>query len=68
MLKTVPVTANRKTGPIAVTYRSGEHQTYSTCPKSCALHPKAETGSDQIDVEYMADLLEAVPRRGLART
>lgn len=68
MLKTVPVTANRKTGPIAVTYRSGEHQTYSTCPKSCALHPKAETGSDQIDTEYMAALLDAVPRRGIAWT
>jgi hypothetical protein len=68
MLKTVPVTANRKTGPIAVTYRSGEHQTYSTCPKTCALHPKAETGTDQIDTEYMAALLDAVPRRGVAWT
>ena len=68
MLKTVPTTANRKTGPIAVTYRSGTHETYSTCPKSCALHPKSETGSDQIDAEYLAALLDAVPRRGVAWT
>ena len=68
MIKTVPVTANRKTGPIAVTYRSGEHQTYGTCPKTCALHPKAETGTDQIDTEDMAALLDAVPRRGIAWT
>lgn len=68
MLKTVAITANRKTGPIAVTYRSGTHETYGTCPKSCALHPKSETGSDQLDAEYMAALLDAVPRRGIAWT
>ena len=68
MLKTVPLTANRKTGPIAVTYRSGTHETYATCPKSCALHPKAATGTDQIDEEYLAALLDAVPRRGVAWT
>ena len=68
MLKTVAITANSKTGPIAVTYRSGEHQTYGTCPKSCALHPKSETGTDQIDPEYMAALVDAVPRDGIAWT
>jgi len=68
MLKTVPVTANRKTGPIAVTYRSGTHETYATCPKSCALHPKAATGTEQIDTDYLAALLDAVPRRGVAWT
>ena len=68
MLKTVPLTANRKTGPIAVTYRSGTHETYATCPKSCALHPKAATGTEQIDEEYLAALLDAVPRRGVAWT
>lgn len=68
MIKTVPVTANRKTGPIAVTYRSGTHETYATCPKSCALHPKAATGTEQIDTDYLAALLDAVPRRGVAWT
>lgn len=68
MLKTVAVTANSKTGPIAVTYRSGTHETYGTCPKSCALHPKSSTGSEQIDAEYLAALLEAVPLRGVAWT
>lgn len=68
MLKTVPISSNRKTGPIAVTYRSGQHETYSTCPKSCALHPKGETGADIIDSEYLAALLDAVPLRGVAWT
>lgn len=68
MLKTVTTSSNRKTGPIAVTYRSGEHQTYGSCPKSCKLHPKSETGADQIDVEYLSALLDAVPRRGIAWT
>ena len=68
MLKTVAITANRKTGPIAVTYRSGTHETYGTCPKSCSLHPKSETGADQIDQEYMEALLNAVPRQGIAWT
>ena len=68
MLKTVAISANSKTGPIAVTYRSGEHQTYGTCPKSCALHPKSETGTDKIDPEYMAALVDAVPRGGMAWT
>lgn len=68
MLKTVAVSANKKTGPIAVTYRSGEHQTYGTCPKTCGLHPKSETGTEQIDSEYLRALSEAVPRGGQAWT
>ena len=68
MLKTVALSANRKTGPIAVTYRSGTHETYSTCPKTCSLHPKSETGAAAVDSEYLAALLEAVPRRGIAWT
>ena len=68
MLKTIPVTQNRKTGPIAVTYRSGQHETYSTCPKSCKLHPKSETGASFVDQEYLAALLDAVPRGGTAWT
>ena len=68
MLKTVPVSLNRKTGPIAVTYRAGSCSTYGSCPKSCQLHPEPETGTDRIDAEYMAALLAAVPRGGQAWT
>jgi hypothetical protein len=68
MLKTVPVSGNRKTGPIAVTYRSGEHETYKTCPKTCKLHPKSEQGATLIDEGYLQALLESVPRQGLAWT
>lgn len=68
MLKTVAVSGNSKTGPVAVTYRSGEHETYGTCPRSCALHPKSETGTVQVDTEYMAAVESAVPRGGKAWT
>lgn len=68
MLKTVTVSSNRKTGPIATTYRSGVHETYGTCPTSCELHPKSEAGATQIDTEYLAAVSDAVPRNGLAWT
>ena len=68
MLKTVPISSNRKTGPIAVTYRSGEHETYGTCPRTCSLHPKSETGTSLVDAEYLAAVFDAVPRRGIAWT
>lgn len=68
MLKTVRISSNRKTGPIPVTYRAGEHETYATCPKSCALHPAGEKGAELIDREYLAALLAAVPRNGQAWT
>tara|TARA_R110000868_G_scaffold114821_1_gene307251 strand:- start:11704 stop:12408 length:705 start_codon:yes stop_codon:yes gene_type:complete len=68
MLKTVTVSANRKTGPIAVTYRAGEHETYGTCPTTCKLHPKSETGTSLIDMDYLAAVSDAVPRNGQAWT
>jgi len=68
MLKTVAVSSNGKTGPLAVTYRSGEHKTYGTCPSSCKLHPKSSTGTDQIDAEYLSAVYDSVPRRGIAWT
>lgn len=68
MLKTVKVSANRKTGPIAVTYRAGVHETYATCPKSCALHPAGDNGADLIDEDYLQALRAAVPRNGQAWT
>ena len=68
MLKTVKISANSKTGPIAVTYRSGEHETYGTCPTSCSLHPKSETGTSQIDSDYLQAVFDSVPRGGQAWT
>lgn len=68
MLKTVRISQNSKTGPIATTYRSGRRNTYGTCPKTCALHPAPETGTETIDADYLAALLDAVPPRGQAWT
>ena len=68
MLKTVAVSSNKKTGPIAVTYRAGVRDTYGTCPKSCGLNPEPRTGADDIDRDYLNALLKAVPRNGVAWT
>lgn len=68
MLKTVAVSGNSKTGPIAVTYRAGSCSTYGTCPKSCGLHPAADQGAARIDKAYLAALLDAVPPGGQAWT
>ena len=65
MLKTVAVTSNRKTGPIATTYRSGVHETYGTCPRSCSLHPKSETGTALVDTEVGGVAIRQGQRVGL---
>jgi hypothetical protein len=66
MLKTVRVSANKKTGPIAVTYRAGQHQTMATCPKDCPLNPNGDQGAELVDSEYLAAVRQAVPRNGQA--
>ena len=68
MLKTVTKSSNAKTGPIAVTYRAGQHVTFSTCPATCPLNPKPETSSAAIDVTYLRALSRAVPTNGHAWT
>lgn len=68
MLKTVAVSANGKTGPIAVTYRSGQHEVYGTCPKSCRLNPRGEHATSLVDREYLQAVYDAVPRDGIAWT
>ena len=68
MLKTVQVSANKKTGPIAVTDRAGGRDTYGTCPKTCGLNPDPAAGTDTIDSDYLTALLNAVPRNGTAWT
>ena len=68
MLKTVTTSGNKKTGPIAVTYRAGTHHVFGTCPKTCALNPQGDHAADLIDAEYLAALRQAVPRNGQAWT
>jgi hypothetical protein len=68
MLKTVKTSANKKTGPIAVTYRAGAHHVFGTCPKTCALNPQGGHAADLIDADYLAALRQAVPRGGQAWT
>jgi hypothetical protein len=68
MLKTVTQSSNKKTGPIAVTYRAGAHHVFGTCPKTCALNPHGQHGAELLDADYLAALRRAVPRRGLAWT
>ena len=68
MLKTVKNSANKKTGPIAVTYRAGGHNVFGTCPKSCALNPQGEHAADLVDADYLVALRQAVPRNGQAWT
>ena len=68
MLKTVKHSGNKKTGPIAVTYRAGGHNVFATCPATCALNPQGEHAADLIDADYLQALRHAVPRDGQAWT
>ena len=68
MLKTVKTSGNKKTGPIAVTYRAGGHNMFGTCPKTCALNPQGDHAADLIDADYLQALRHAVPRNGQAWT
>ena len=67
-LKTVAISNAAKTKGCAVTYRAGEFDTYGTCPDSCALKPVGASGTKKIDRPYLAALLAAVPRNGVAWT
>lgn len=63
MLKTTALSSAKKTGGIAVTYRSGSKNKFDTCPKNCELNPSG-CGSNEIDQEYLDAVLKAKPRRG----
>lgn len=68
MLKLIEKSSNKKTGPIAVTYRAGSHNVFSTCPSACPLNPQGPAGARLIDKGYLKALLEAVPPGGMAWT
>jgi hypothetical protein len=67
MLKTVSASRSAKTAGCAVTYRAGAGNRFGTCPATCALNPTGK-GAGAVDTEYLAALLDAVPRRGVAFT
>lgn len=67
MLKTVSISKAKKTGGIAVTYRSGAANKYGTCPADCELN-KTGCGSKGVDSEYLDAVLKARPRRGFSFT
>jgi len=67
MLKTVAVSRSTKTAGCAVTYRAGAGNRFGTCPATCALNPTGK-GAGAVDADYLAALLDAVPRRGVSFT
>ena len=67
MLTTVRKSGDKKTGAMAVTYRSGS-TIFGTCPNSCALKPAHEKGAEKIDLKYFKAVAESVPRNGIAWT
>lgn len=68
MLKTVTKSANKKLGGCAATYRSGNESVYSTCPSTCSLMPAGNSGSTEVDQEYLEALVNAVPDEGVSWT
>jgi len=68
MIKFVQTSNNRKTGPIAVTYRSGSAHAYGTCPRSCSMNSCSSQSAAAIDRDYLKALRAAVPVGGLAWT
>lgn len=68
MIKLVPKSKNKKTGPVAVTYRAGCGDVFGTCPPSCSLKPASSPGAAALDSAYMHAVLRAVPPNGHAWT
>ena len=68
VLKVTRKSGNTKTGPIAVTNRSGKQNIFGTCPDSCKLMLPGHKGSDEVDVDYLTALRKAVPEKGKAWT
>ena len=67
MLKTVETSRAQKTKGLAVTYRAGSKEKFSTCPASCELNPSG-CGATDVDLEYLDALSNAVPTKGIAFT
>jgi len=67
MLKTVETSRAQKTKGLAVTYRAGSKEKFSTCPATCELNPSG-CGATAVDLEYLDALSNAVPTKGIAFT
>ena len=65
MINCVESSRAKKTAGLAVTYRAGGGDMFSTCPDSCTLKP-VQTGTVEIDRDYESAVRRAVPRRGIA--
>ena len=65
MLNTVENSVAKKTAGIAVTYRAGFGNMWTTCPDSCPLKPES-TSTTEIDRAYESAVRRAVPRKGIA--
>jgi len=68
MLRTISKSSNKKLGPCASTYRSGNESVYATCPTTCQLKPSSEQGSGLINQEYLDVVVHAVPKEGRSWT
>ena len=53
-----------KLGHIARTYRAGTGAPFDTCPATCSLLPPWESGTQVLDQDYLAAVLQAVPPGG----
>jgi len=67
MLSTQYPSRNKKTGPIATTYRAGA-KAFGTCPATCKLCDRPEEATKKIDHEYFKAVYHAVPKGGRAFT
>jgi len=65
MLNCVETSQAKKTRGLAVTYRAGAGDMWSTCPDSCALKPTV-TETSEIDRGYECAVRRAVPTKGQA--
>jgi len=63
MLHTIADSGAKKTKGIAVTYRAGKGNMFGTCPADCKMNDSGN-GTKEIDREYFAALLDAVPHKG----
>ena len=68
MLLTTEFSTAKKTRGLAVTYRAGKGNKFSTCPNTCPLKPLKNCGTDTPDLEYLKAVSDAVPRRGKSFT
>ena len=68
MLKTVANSQSSKTQGLAVTYRSGGHNQFGTCPTTCSLNPLKNDKIERLDIEYLEAIVNTIPKHGTSYT